>query len=82
MLVVVEIERKDIKKDLYHFLKLLFVDEYEYFVYDSEGQLSDEIEKHVDKKADDNFICIIDLKKKELKIQNIVANVRVVDVDG
>jgi len=81
MIIVIDIELKDIKKDIYHFLGLVFFEDYDYGSYATMTEFKDNLEKHIDKDANDNYVCIINCKTKEYKVVNIQNKIQVVEVE-
>ena len=82
MILVIEIEQKDIKKtDPLYALELITCLDYEYSTYETMSEFEEQMDTHADKKEDDNYVFVIDIKAKTIKVMNIQTEIRAVLVE-
>jgi transcription initiation factor IIE alpha subunit len=83
LIIVIDIDAKDAKrKDIYYFLHLVFFEDMDYDTYENMTHFQENLNHHIDKDVDNNYVCIINCKTKEFKVSDIQTKVRIVDVEN
>jgi hypothetical protein len=54
----------------------------DYDTYENMTHFQENLNHHIDKDVDNNYVCIINCKTKEFKVSDIQTKVRIVDVEN
>jgi len=82
MILVIDVDNMDVKKvDLLYALELITCNDAEYSTYEDMESFEDNMTAHTDKNSDDNYVFVIDFKKKSIVVKNIQTKIRAIDVE-